>query len=991
MNQIKLAFAMTALALSGSANTLPDIRDIRVRGYVGDRLDGCIRNHVMATDGIYLTDPYKWKTERVYWQTEFWGKWMHSAVPFARYTGCPRLKENIHASLANLLPSQLPDGYLGNYPEDVRCKGGWDVWGEKYTMLGLLLSYDLTGDKSALEAAAKICDYLISVFGSGKRELRKSGSYAGMPSGSVLEPVVWLYNQTRELRYLDFAKYIVSELNDYEDSVKLVDSALAGIDVADRTPWATGGYEGQNKGHKAYEMMSCYQGLVEYGLATGERKYIDAAVATAKSIVATELNICGGAASIEHWYRGAKNQVYPYCRQQETCVLTTWIRLCAKLLEVTGEPIFADQIEKTFYNAYLAALNRDNSFFATYTPLAGIRSRGQYHCKMHTNCCNENGPRGFVAFLESALQADENAAIINLYASSTMSIKLPASGEKVTFETFTLYPSENRVEIFNRTDKAKKFALKLRIPAWSKTTAVYLNQQPVEGAVVKAGEYFVLDREWNPGDSVILDFDLSVVAHVIDNHVAFTRGPIVLARDMRFHDGDIGEIVRRDCRMIPGDPLFAGNIADGMKMSARSVRVDDKSMWLACSIPLPMGSHRENPENRLPEEVMFCDYASAGNTWDASSSYRVWLPIERFYDPAAGRREGRSAVMRLASIFTDHMVFAADKPVRIFGTGDGSVEVSLGGNAAKVRSYGGKWCAELPPVKAGGPWDVRVKMNGEERVLKDVLFGEVLIMAGQSNMEYHLKESTTDEKSWISNDRIRAFFTTKVQPGERYSATNGWMALDCGNAGDWSAIAYETAVRRAKATGLPVGVVHCYQGASAIKAWLPESVALQPRLLLPPEQRVHDDSRSDYSDAFNKTGVLYRRQFSEIAPFSTSAVVWYQGESNAGSVAEGRMYADLLASMIGQWRLDLGDLRLPFVVVEIAAYPYDGDPDAWCKRDAWEAVQASQRQVAESCPHVRAVRSEDVCDTDKGIHPPTKWRLAERIAAAIGDMTRDGG
>ena len=982
------------LAVSGYsaalANVLPDIRDIRLKGYVGDRLDACIANHVAAKDGTYLTDPFKWRSEYMFWQTEFWGKWMHSAVPLADYANSAKLRGNIKASLANLLPSQLPDGYLGNYAENVRCRRSWDVWGQKYTMLGLVLAYDLTGDKAVLKAAEKMCDYLISVFGPGKNELRKSSQYGGMPSCSVLEPVVWLYNRTKEPRYLEFAKYIVSELNDHEDSMKLVDDALAGIDVADRTPWAAGGYEGQNKGHKAYEMMSCYQGLVEYALATGERKYVDAAVATAKSIINTELNICGGATSIEHWYGGAKNQVYPYCRQQETCVLTTWIRLCAKLLEVTGDPLYADQMEKTFYNAYLASLKMDNSYFASYTPLAGCRSRGQYHCRMHTACCNENGPRGFVSYLESALQADGRSAIMNLYASSTMSVKIPDIGEKVTFETFTLYPAENRVEIYNRTRKTQKFSLKLRIPSWSRKTAIYLNYQPVDGAAVKPGEYYVLDREWKQGDSVIVDFDFSTVSHVVDHHVAFTRGPIVLARDMRFHDGDIGEIVRRDCRKIPGAVPFDGNIADGMKVAAKSVRAGNKDMWMVCSIPLPMGTHRENPENNLLSEVRFCDFASAGNTWDPTSSYRVWLPIERFHNPSAKCGNTRKDEMKLAPIFSDGIVFAIGKPIRVFGTGDGVAEVFLGERNAKVRSYDGKWCVVLPPVKeADGPLELRVKMNGKEHVVKDVRFGEVLIMAGQSNMDFPLKESVTKEADWVSDNGIRAFFTTKVQSGEGYSATNGWMVLDRTNAGNWSAIAYETAVRRAKATGRPVGVIHCCQGASAIKAWLPETVARQPRLQLPPEMKVHDDSRSDYSDAFNKTGVLYRRQFSEIVPYSATATVWYQGESNTGSVAEGEMYKDLLSALIGQWRLDLGDFRLPFVVVEIASYPYDGDPNAWCRRDAWEAVQKSQRQIGSSSLFVKTVRSEDVCEADKGIHPPLKWRLAERIAEALSEFSGD--
>lgn len=104
------------------------------------------------------------------------------------------------------------------------------------------------------------------------------------------------------------------------------------------------------------------------------------------------------------------------------------------------------------------------------------------------------------------------------------------------------------------------------------------------------------------------------------------------------------------------------------------------------------------------------------------------------------------------------------------------------------------------------------------------------------------------------------------------------------------------------------------------------------------------------------------------------------------AVEEGRLYVDMLAALVGQWRLDFGDARLPFVVVQIAVYPYEGNPKAWCKRDAWTAVQMSQRQIAKLVPYVTSVCSEDVCEADKGIHPPTKWRLAERMAMALRNL-----
>jgi hypothetical protein len=47
------------------------------------------------------------------------------------------------------------------------------------------------------------------------------------------------------------------------------------------------------------------------------------------------------------------------------------------------------------------------------------------------------------------------------------------------------------------------------------------------------------------------------------------------------------------------------------------------------SAVLPLGSHDENPEGQLPTAVTFCDYASAGNTWNRKDYYRTWFPLEQ--------------------------------------------------------------------------------------------------------------------------------------------------------------------------------------------------------------------------------------------------------------------------------------------------------------------------------------------------------------------------
>ena len=607
------------VALGAWAATSANINDVRLKGYVGERLDACIRNHVMETDVTYLTDCFFDRTEtRNVWQTEFWGKYMHAAMPFAGYTACPRLRSAVDAGLDRVVAAQTPDGYIGNYPDDLRCKEGWDVWGMKYTLLGLLHYYDGAkgtprGDQ-ALAAAKKLCDFVIRELGpGGKREFWTTGNYAGMPSSTILEPVVWLYNRTQEKRYLDFATHLVEQMSKPEKGPRLIDLALADVPVYQRWPIATDAkppksFVKENR-LKAYEMMSCYQGLLEYYEATGRKDCLEAAVKTGASIIRDEVNVAGGAASGEHWFHGSVFQHLPYKHLQETCVTTTWMRFCEKLLAITGESRWADEIEKTFYNAFLASMRKDGGAFAAYTPLNGSRLYGHDHCFMHTDCCNANGPRGFLVFLRGFLMAEDKAAVMNFYASGRSVATLPGLGEKVVFDQYTHYPRTGNVKIWNRTAKPLDFTLKLRIPSWSDRTSVKVNGQPVAG--VKAGGYLEIARSWKAGDMIDVDFDLSVKIHSLDHAVAFTRGPVAMVRETR--SGDVGEVLQEH---LPAKPVFT------------LVRNECPDVWITCEAVLPFGSHTENPDGKNPASVTFVDYASAGNDWTPRNQVRTWFAQE---------------------------------------------------------------------------------------------------------------------------------------------------------------------------------------------------------------------------------------------------------------------------------------------------------------------------------------------------------------------------
>ena len=629
-----LAAGAATFALAASRDSIDNIGETRLKGPLGEKLDRMVAGHVIGTDVDYITAPFLEKTEtKGWWQTEFWGKWMHSAVPYSVYTRSAALGASIDHGIDRMLASQEKDGYIGNYPDELRCGEGWDVWGMKYTMMGLLHYYDgergtgngerRTGNgergKKALEAAKRLCDYVIAEIGpNGRRgrELWQTGNWSGYASSSILEPVVWLYRRTNDKKYLDFATYIVKGMTEPAKGPRLLDLALKGVSVADRnesdyTQDADWAYVCKYGRSKAYEMMSCYQGLLDYveekekldGCTEALRNLRKAALMTADDIVKEEINLAGGCACSEAWYHGAKKQHLPYLRLHETCVTTTWMRFCEKLLEVTDDPKWADELEKTFYNAYLAAMKMDGTEFAGYTPLSGNRWHGQNHCFMHTDCCTANGPRGFLCFLKELCRNDGKTATFNFYASALVK----------GFDMYSLYPRANYARIVSHTEGP--LAMRLRIPAWSAKTVVKVNGAAQDG--VKPGSYFTVSRDWKLGDIVEITFDMPVVAHVIDHSVAFTRGPVLLARDSRFADGDMTEVFRR------------GEIADGQRMDGFSaVRTPSDDIWMAFSATLPVGPHHANPEGANGLAITFCDYASAGNLWQPANYYRTWFPIE---------------------------------------------------------------------------------------------------------------------------------------------------------------------------------------------------------------------------------------------------------------------------------------------------------------------------------------------------------------------------
>ena len=353
-------------------------------------------------------------------------------------------------------------------------------------------------------------------------------------------------------------------------------------------------------------MMSCYDGLLELYKVTNDPRYLKAVEATVTSIIADEINIAGSGSSFECFYKGKALQTEPAYHTMETCVTMTWMKLCYDLLRLTRNPLYADQIERSAYNALAASMKEDASQIAKYSPLEGARSAGEEQCGMHVNCCNMNGPRAFALLPEAAVTDYGDELFVNLYGPMSSTVRL--DGGEVLLEQATSYPEQGDIEIMIDPRKSFEFTVSLRIPAWSAVSMVTVNGQSVEGAI--PGEYLRLKRRWEAGDRIGVKLDMRGRLIRQGGFQAIERGPVVLARDTRFGDGFVDETV-------------VVQATDGFVTLLPAEEKPEK-MWMAFTAPMILGTDLEG-ELAEPRQIMLCDFASAGNTWNRNIRYRVWL------------------------------------------------------------------------------------------------------------------------------------------------------------------------------------------------------------------------------------------------------------------------------------------------------------------------------------------------------------------------------
>lgn len=567
---------------------------VRLSGYLGQRVANNEKNRLLLVDEGPLLAGFRKRPGSHPWIGEHIGKWLHAATLAWAHSGDPALRVKLDRAARDLMATQEADGYLGTYTPDKRFGlypgVDWDVWSHKYHLIGLLTYHRYTGSPEALLTCRKMGDLLIRTFGPGKKSILSAGTHVGMAATSVLEPVVLLYRATGDVRYLNFAKYIVAAWD--EPNGPKVLATLTKEKAVNRT--ANG---------KAYEMLSNLVGLCELARATGERRYLTPAVNAWKDIAAHQRYITGTASYGEHFHDNYDLPNRPGANIGETCVTVTWIQLNSQLLRLTGEARYGDEIERSLYNHLAGAQRPDGREWCYYTALEGIKPYGP-----GINCCVSSGPRGMamvpeLAYLTVGSGKHESLAV-NLFEPSRATLRL--GGQSVTVEQATAFPGSGVTTLTFRMSKSATFGLQIRSPEWSHPLTVSDMK-----ASLRDGWTVIAPRSWKDGDTIRIDFSLKprmvLGEHSNAGRAALTYGPFVLAYDEAQNPG------------LPPSAALSFVKENRLRVSVSTA---------AAAAPAVAAIVR-TARGDVNHTAVFVPFAEAGA--EGGSRYRVWL-----YAPGEG-------------------------------------------------------------------------------------------------------------------------------------------------------------------------------------------------------------------------------------------------------------------------------------------------------------------------------------------------------------------
>ncbi len=348
----------------------------------------------------------------------------------------------------------------------------------------------------------------------------------------------------------------------------------------------------------------------------------------------------------------------------------------------------------------------------------------------------------------------------------------------------------------------------------------------------------------------------------------------------------------------------------------------------------------------------------------------VWLLTLLMIVPSA------QAKVNLPAIIGDHMVLQQQSEVTLWGWAEPNETIVIKAQWAPksittTADAKGNWHVTLTTPKAGGTYQIQIN----DRVVKDVLIGEVWLASGQSNMQMALQDvkNGKQETRQAHFPQIRIFTVKRQYSDQPQKDCEGhWQVCSPQTIGGFSAVAYYFGKELHQKLQVPVGLIHSSWGGTRIQAWMKREVLADNPKFANVIKIFEEKKKSAAGTPVrtqNSPASLYNAMIHPLIPFYIKGAIWYQGEAN---VRENSLnYHDLLEAMITNWRNDWGIGDFSFYFVQLAPFAYENPVAGAVLRDAQrKALRVKNTGMAVTL---------DVGNPDD-IHPKDKETVGKRLA-----------
>ena len=954
-----LALIFTITAAAQKENSISPTAVHSLGGFAGMRIAKNKSNYLRTFDiakyvGLMETRDFTGWDWR---QGEQPGKWLEAAI----LSGEP----SAHTVYQRILKTQAPDGYIGITSQTVRTPGkplgGMDAYELYFTQHALLTAYQVWKDPKALTAAKHLGDYFIQYIGPGKSEFWPSPIHAPENKGKTLkgtmhsdiaghsihyswegalliDPMMRLYQLSGDKRYYDWCKWVVGSIDKWSgwDAYSNLDKVAAGTLPIDKV---------QPYVHSHTFQMN-FLGLLRMYRVSGDSGYLKKVEGAWNDIAKRQLYITGGVSVGEHYEH---DYIKPLTGEMmETCATMSWMQLSQALLEITGDPKYADAVERIQWNNVFAEQTIDGDANHYFTPPNGYTPKGYYR---EPDCCMSSGERLLTMLPGFIYATGQQSIYVNQFIPSTTTIG------KTTITQQTDFPETGTITLLINSAAPAKTTLNIRIPAWCTNPALFLNNQPVEA---KSGTYSRITRTWHKGDKLTLTLPMSLqwIRHdhyqrtadrkpyktIPDDDApyALTRGPIVYAVDDIWYKGDTADfhkgwmdstryLLSHPAQLKPIPAPDSNILGPGYELTL--VKADGEKAVLPVYPFANIGKWYRDPAHKPDSNA-------------AAWTYALWLKGEPV----------NTGALRMPHVFGNNMVLQRNAPVPVWGDAKPNAPVTVHFNTqtrTTITDSQGHWRLNLDPLDASAdPATLTITSDSNTIRYRNVLVGEVWLCSGQSNMEYPMRRLKDSVSGHNPNIRLFLVHNNYSKPDEK-NIRRAWDPAEGGALRDFSAPAYYFASELSAALQIPIGVISNAIPGSKIEPWLPD------------------------------TGKFYTTIVKPLAPYAIKGFCWYQGESNcfAGDTLE---YTHKMTTLINSWRRLWESPNAPFYEVQITPYEYSKTTHSPYTEPAfWEA-----QQKALNLPNTGMIVTTDLVDSISQLHPRDKRPIGHRLALlALGEGT----